>query len=235
MNLKIMKPFILGIIPARGGSKRLPNKNIRLLNGKPLISYIINTALKVKELSDVIVSTESEKITGIARKYGASVPFMRPKKYATDKATGNEVIIHSVKKYEKLFNKKVDIVVCLQATTPTTIVKDIENCLDLIINKNYDSAITVFKVYDRPEWCGIIDKFNKFKKYFSKNKTEEMSKIEWYMPSGGVYACKRNVYFRTKNFFTKNCGYVLIPPERNTDIDTEIDFKFAEYLIEKKD
>ena len=104
--MKKTKRFVLGIILARGGSKRLPNKNIRLLNGKPLISYIIKTALKVGKLDDVVVSTDSKKIADIAKQYGANVPFLRPAKYATDKATSFQALQHTVKTYERLIKKK---------------------------------------------------------------------------------------------------------------------------------
>lgn len=226
------KKFILGIILARAGSKRLPDKNIKLLNGKPLMSYIIETALNVKELDDVILSTESEKYAHIGKKYGMTVPFFRPEKLASDSAESYEVVEHAVNEFEKKYNVNVDIIVLLQTTTPTTTENDIKKCIDLVKNKKMDSAITVFKVNDRPEWCGII-KENEFKKYFDENKTKKMSKIDWHMPSGGVYAAYKNAYFKYKSFYTPKCGTVIIPPERNTDIDTIMDFKFAEFLLTK--
>ncbi|HOK41905.1 MAG TPA: acylneuraminate cytidylyltransferase family protein [bacterium] len=231
--MKKNKSFILAIIPARAGSKRLPNKNIMLLNGKPLIAYPIEVALKSRVFDDVIVSTDSKKIAELAKKYGANVPFMRPKKLATDKSPVADTIIYTIEKYEKIFNKKVDIIVLLQTTTPTTTKDDITKIILKLTEENYDTAITVFRVYDRPEWCGII-KNNKFKKYFSNTEIKKMSAIEWYMPGGGVYAAKRNIFFKTKSFFSDNCGYVIIPPERNTDIDTILDFRFAEYLLTKQ-
>ncbi len=227
------KKFILGIIPARGGSKRLPNKNIRLLNGKPLISYVIKTALKTSELSDVIVSTDSKKIADIAKRYGAKVPFLRPAKYATDKATSFQALQHAVKTYERLLKKKVDIVVCLQPTTPTTTVADIKRCVDLVALKNCDAAITLFKVNDRPEWCGVISKKNRYKKYFSPNESKRMALKDWFISSGGVYVANRDMYLMKKTFYTDNCGYVIIPVSRCSDIDTLIDFKFVEYLLKR--
>ncbi|HOL48917.1 MAG TPA: acylneuraminate cytidylyltransferase family protein, partial [bacterium] len=116
------KEFILCFIPARSGSKRLPDKNIMLLNGKPLIAYPIETALKSSVFDDVIVSTDSEKIAEIAKQFGANVPFMRPKKLATDKSPVVDTIVWTINKYEKKYNTKIDILVILQATTPTTII-----------------------------------------------------------------------------------------------------------------
>ena len=230
MKKNISKKFVLCIIPARAGSKRLPNKNIMLLNGKPLIAYPIEVALKSKCFDDVIVSTDSEKIANLAKDYGANIPFMRPKKLATDKSPVVDTIVWTINKYEKKYNTKIDILVILQATTPTTIIDDIKNCIELIIKKKYDSAITVFKVNDRPEWCGII-RNKKYQKYFTEKQVKQMAKIDWYMPTGGVYAVKKNVFMKKKMIITNNCGYIIIPPERNTDIDTILDFKFAEYLL----
>jgi len=230
LKKNISKKFVLCIIPARAGSKRLPNKNIMLLNGKPLIAYPIEVALKSKCFDDVIVSTDSEKIANLAKDYGANIPFMRPKKLATAKSPVADTLVWTINKYEKMYNKIIDILVMLQTTTPTTTIEDIKDCLNLILKKNYDSAITVFKVNDRPEWCGII-KNKKFQKYFTAKQIKEMAKKDWYMPSGGVYAVKSKVFLKYKTFFTNNCGYVLIPPERNTDIDTIMDFKFADYLL----
>ena len=227
------KKFILGIIPARAGSKRLPNKNIRLLNGSPLISYIISTALKVPALDDVIVSTDSRKIANIAERYGAKVPFLRPAKYATDKASSFQALQHAVKIYEGSTKKNVDIIVCLQPTSPTTTAVDIKRCIDLVVAENYDSAISIFKLNDRPEWCGVISEKIRYKKYFSENESEKMARQDWFMPSGGVYAAKKNIYLTKKTFYTDNCGYVVIPPARCSDIDNLIDFQFAEYLLKK--
>lgn len=231
--MKKNKRFILGVILARAGSKRLPNKNIRLLNGRPLISYTIKTALKTDKLDDVVVSTDSKKIAGIAEHCGARVPFLRPARYATDKASSFQALRHAVEAYEKLLKRKVDIVVCLQPTSPTTTAFDIGRCVDLVTVKDYDSAITIFKTNDRPEWCGLITKEKRFKKYFSEGASKKMSRKVWFMPSGGVYAAKRDIYLMKKTFYTGNCGYVIIPPSRRSDIDTLIDFKFAEYLLRR--
>lgn len=231
MKIAYKKPFVIAVIPARKGSKRLPLKNIMLLNGKPLIGYIIETALKVGTISEVIVSTDSNEISEISKKFGATVPFLRPEKYSGDDSTSFDVMKHAINFIENKSGKEVDIVLCLQCTTPTTSETDINNCLELIIKDNFDSAVTVFKVDDRPEWCGIINEHNKFVKYFSNKMINKMSGENWYMPSGGVYAAKKSFYLKEKTFFAGNCGYVIVPPERNTDIDTIQDFRFAEYIF----
>jgi len=231
MKRAYKKPFVIAVIPARKGSKRLPLKNIMLLNGKPLIGYIIETALKIGTISEVIVSTDSDEISDISKKFGASVPFLRPEKYSGDDSTSFHVMKHAINFIENKSGKEVDIVLCLQCTTPTTSETDINNCLELITKDNFDSAVTVFKVDDRPEWCGIINEHNKFVKYFSNKMINKMSGENWYMPSGGVYAAKKSFYLKEKTFFAENCGYVIVPPERNTDIDTIQDFRFAEYIL----
>ena len=126
-------PKILAIIPARGGSKTIKNKNIISLCGKPLIAYTIVEALKSKNLSNVIVSSDNEEIISVSTKYGAEVPFRRPKKLSSDNSLSIDVIKHSVNKMEKIHNITYDIVVMLQPTTPMRTSKHIDDALKKII------------------------------------------------------------------------------------------------------
>jgi len=132
---------IVAIIPARGGSKRLPRKNIKLLAGKPLIAYVIRTALLSKSLNKVIVSTEDSEIKDIARQYGAEV-IKRPKALAKDSSTTIDVIFHAISVLEKR-GEKPDVVVCLQPTSPLQAPEDIDNAIGLFLDSNYASVISV--------------------------------------------------------------------------------------------
>lgn len=131
---------ILAIIPARGGSKGLPGKNVRLLNGHPLIAYSILAAQQSKYISRVIVSTDSEEIAKIALAYGAEVPFMRPAEFAQDLSTDLEVFKHALRYLEETENYKPDLIVQLRPTSPIRFVKDIDVCIEKMMqHKTADS------------------------------------------------------------------------------------------------
>ena len=136
------------IIPARSGSKRIKNKNIKLFDGKPIISYAIRLARSCGLFKRIIVSTDSYSISKIAKKYGAEVPFLRPKKYATDKSSSAQALKHAVNFLEKKEKKKFDIIVELMCTNPLKKVKDIDNVIRKLIRTKADTVIAVHKIED---------------------------------------------------------------------------------------
>ena len=227
------KPYILGIIPARGGSKRLSRKNLKLLNGRPLIDYVIKTGGKCDLITKLIVSTDDEEIKQVALSCGANVPFLRPKELARDTSTTEEVIKHSILTIERSFGNVVDVVVLLQPTSPFTSVKLINHCVELLINENWDTVITVQQVHKRCEWIGLIEKNQRFKQIMSEEDYFELFEKKEYAPSGNVYVCKRDVVFNQKKVIGKNTAAIVIPDKYAVDIDYLIDFQFAEYLLEK--
>ena len=137
---------ILAVITARGGSKGLPGKNIKELNGRPLISYTIERSAALKDiLYDVIVSTDDKNIASVSAQYGASVPFIRPKYLATDESTSLDVVRHAIEFVEKKDNIKIDWLLILQPTTPLRTKNDIRKAVGLIKNKNVDTVVSVCK------------------------------------------------------------------------------------------
>ena len=156
---------VLCIIPARGGSKSIKDKNIITLGNKPLIAYAVSAARKSKLLDEVIVSTDSLKIKNVALKYKVKVPFLRPKKYATNKSPTIESLKHGLLEMEKINKTKYDYVLCLQVTNPFVKAQNIDNLIKLIIEQKGDSATSVTKVEDfNPTKLKII-KNNKLEDY----------------------------------------------------------------------
>ena len=151
-------------IGARGGSKGVPKKNIKLLNGKPLISYTIESALNSNIFSSVVVSTENEEIARIAKKYGAEVPFMRPKKLATDVAGMYEVILHGINKLKKL-DYDFDIIVNRDCTVPFIQNKDIQRTINILKRKNADAVYGVYKQHHNPYFNMMEINSNGFLEY----------------------------------------------------------------------
>ena len=137
---------ILTIIPARGGSKSIPRKNIRSLNGKPLISYTINAALATSSLTDIIVSTDDSEIAEISKKLGVKVPFIRPKELASDKAESAPVIEHALSFMEKVKSIKYDAILMLQPTSPLRTTKHINDSIELFKSRECDSVVSVTSV-----------------------------------------------------------------------------------------
>jgi len=227
---------ILGVVPARGGSKGIPQKNIKLLLGKPLIAYTIIEALKSKLLTKVIISSDDRKIIRIVKKYGGEAPFVRPKELATDKSLALPVIQHAVRKMEKIEKIKYDYVVMLQPTTPLRTAEDIDQALKKLIKTKADSVISVVNVEANHPWRmkkivndRLVD--------YGKEEVENMPRQSLppvYIRSGDIYAVKRKVLMADNTFRGKDCRPYLMSEGGTVNIDSEIDFKLAEILLSKR-
>ncbi|HDK7167351.1 TPA: acylneuraminate cytidylyltransferase family protein [Clostridium botulinum] len=227
---------ILGLIPARGGSKGLPGKNIRNLNGKPLIEYAINEAKKSKYMDRLIVSTNDYGIAKICEELGAEIPFMRPNKLAQDNSKVIDTYIYTLNKLKEEFNYIVDILVIIQPTSPLRTVHHIDSCIELFFNKNADSVVTVCEVEHSPYWYKVLNKENKIESFIeyenSNDNRQQLPKV--YRPNGAVYVFKKDLIINKKSYYTdKSYGYIM-KNEDSIDIDSIIDFKFAEFLIKEK-
>lgn len=227
---------VVAVIHARGGSKRIPLKNIKPLAGKPLVAYMVETALGAKTLSRVIVSTDHPDIVEISKKYGAEVPFVRPADISEDVAS-ELVTQHAVNFIESKDKCKVDIAVTMQPTTPFCLPDDIDGCVNILINSDADSAISVCQIHERPEWMYYIDDEGYGKSFLKKSLTGEIGISQTlpklYIPNGGIYATKRTVLFEQNTVFGKKIKLWVMPRERSVDIDDPIDFEFAEFLANK--
>ena len=190
--------------------------------------------MRARIASISIVSTDSDRIGRIAARYGAAYEFRRPARYATSRAVDYQVMRHAVLAYERRHGVRIDVLVMLHATTPTTTAGDIRACLRRVGSGDCDAAVTVCRVDDRPEWCGTVNAGGRFRRYFTSGACAKMARVRWFMPSGGVYVARRDAYFREKTFFTRRCAAVEVPPERIVDIDTLRDFRFAEFLFARR-
>lgn len=233
----MLKKKVLAITLARGGSKGIKNKNIKLLKGKPLIYYTISEALKSKLIDRYVVSSDSEKIIQIAKQYKAEAPFKRPQKLSTDKATSVEALQHAVKWAEKDSGHKYDIIIELMCTNPFKNSKDIDFIIRKIINTRADSVIAVHRLEDQhpARIKKIIN--GKIKDFCVKEKTESRRqdlKPFAYIRSGSIYALKRDFLMnRNKRYGSKNSRPYILPQSRVINIDNEIDFFTAEVMMNK--
>ncbi len=227
---------MIAIIPARSGSQGLKNKNILKLNGKPLIGYTIKAALKSKKISEVIVSTDSKKIAKIAKSFGASVPFLRPKNLATSSSKSIDTYIYTIDKIEKLSNKQIKNFICLLPTCPLRDSKDIDNSISLFNKKKADSVISVTDADYPIEWNYLLGR-NLILKKFVKNTKETDNRQKFkplFIPNGSIYIFKKKKIFQYKRFFFKKTYGYKMSKLKSIDIDNIDDFRYVSYILKKK-
>jgi CMP-N,N'-diacetyllegionaminic acid synthase len=224
---------IICIIPARQGSLGLKNKNIKLINGKPLIYWPIKASLNSKYVDYTLVTTNSNQIKKIAKKNGANVPFLRPEKLSTSKSKISNVILHTLK-YLKKNKMKFDYFILLEPTSPLTNNLDVDIILKKIVNKkNYDSLVTVVQnITAHPIFNLNLDKNNKIQKYSSKNININRQKIsKLYYLSGNAYVSKISTYLKHKSFIQKKTIGHIVDKWKASEIDDIIDFIKTESIM----
>lgn len=222
---------ILAIIPARAGSKRVPQKNIRNFCGKPLIAWTIEAALNSKIFDEIIVNSDSEEILSIGKEYGASTPFRRPASLATDNATSTDVILHTIQYYEEN-NKAFDIIVLLQPTSPLKTSDHIQEAIDLYIDKKASSVISVCELEHPIQWCNTLDKSLDMNNFLSKNVNNKRSQDldQHYRLNGAIYILDTEKFKKHKTSIIPNSFAYIMEQYASIDIDTELDFTIAEAI-----
>ena len=227
--------MILATICCRGGSKGVPGKNIKLLNGKPLIAYTIESAKKSKFIHDLIVSTDDLEIARVAIEYGASVPFMRPTDLASDTASKWPVFIHAVEAYEKLTNKTVDYLVDLDVTVPLKTADDIDGAIQFALNNiEADVVITGYEPERNPYFNMMEINENGFAEIVKKSdcpivRRQDAPKV--YSLTPAAYVVKKSALYQYEHWSKAACKIHQIEREHAIDIDSEIDFKIVEFLM----
>ncbi|MFJ7408996.1 MULTISPECIES: cytidylyltransferase domain-containing protein [unclassified Lysinibacillus] len=225
-----MKPKVLAIIPARGGSKTVPRKNIKDLAGKPLIVWTIEEAKKSKYIDRVIVSSEDKEILQVAQSFGEDVPFLRPAHLAEDTTAGIEPILHALEHFSSY-----DFVVVLQPTSPLRLVEDIDGCIEQLLQEKAEFCVSVCEVEQSPYWMYTIDNTAKIQPLLKQQslitRRQDLPKV--YTLNGAVYIANISLLKQTRNFITEETIAYVMPVERSYDIDTEEDFKICEFLYQK--
>lgn len=228
---------ILTFIPARGGSKGVPRKNIRHLHGKPLIAWTIEEAKKSRYLDRIIVSTEDKEIAEVSKRFGAEVPFLRPEELARDESPTMDCVVHALDWLKDHEGYVPDLFLLLEATVPLRIAQDIDNAIEIMIQKmnKIDAVISVKEVSEHPYWMSVLDEDGFISDFIKPDKeyARRQDLPPAYIVNGAIYLSKTEVLLSKKTFTPKRTyGYVM-PRERSVDIDSEADFKFAEYLMNR--
>lgn len=231
------QPNIVGVIHARGGSVRIPLKNIKPLGQKPLISYIIKAALGSKYLRRVIVSTDHPEIKRVALECGAEVPFIRPPHLSTD-CPSEWVSQHAIEFIEEQESMPVDIVVTMQPTTPFCLSSDIDACIGILLSSpDLNSVFSAKIVQERPEWMFLVHEDHHAQLLLGGELKDERGIFQslpaLVIPNGAVYATRRNTLFTEGIIISQKTGVHVVSPERSVDIDEPLDMLFAEFLLTK--
>lgn len=227
---------MLAIIPARGGSKGVPRKNIKDLAGKPLIYYAIKAAKESKYIDRIIVSTDDEEIAKVALKYGAEVPFLRPKEFATDTAKAIDTYIYTVDRLNKTYNDTIKEFTVLQPTSPLRTSTDIDNAIEIFYKNNAETVISVVKAEHPPTWYKKISKDGILVDYFQSvdNSLNRQEAEETYLPNGAIYVFKYDSLKYNYGYYNQKTYPYVMTTENSVDIDTIIDFKLAELIMLSK-
>ncbi|MCW3113591.1 MAG: N-acylneuraminate cytidylyltransferase [Segetibacter sp.] len=227
--------MILATICCRGGSKGVPGKNIRDLKGKPLIAYTIASAKNTSLIDDLIISTDDERIADVAKQYGALVPFMRPADLASDTASKWPVFIHAVETYEQLTGKTVDYLVDLDVTVPLKNAQDINGAIELALNDtSVDVVITGYEPERNPYFNMMEvnkDGYAEIVKKGERPIVRRQDAPQVYSLTPAAYVVKKSALYEFEHWSKAKCKIYPMPRERAVDIDTEIDFRIVEFLM----
>jgi len=229
----IRESDIVAIIPARGGSKGIPRKNVKLLCGKPLIYYTINEAKKSKYLCRLIVSTEDGEIAEAAKKFKAEV-IERPAELARDDTPSFLVCQHVIRYLEEIKNFYPDVVVVLQPTSPRRIVEDVDRAIEKFLEADCDTVVSVCEAEHPPHWMYTLegDRMKPVipggEKIFRRRDAPKVYRL-----NGAVYVTSRDIIMNENRVLGNDTRAYIMPIERSIDIDTELDFQFADLLMKK--
>ena len=227
---------MIAIIPARGGSKGLPGKNIRNLAGKPLICHTISAALKAKSITRVIVSTDDANIASIAEGCGAEVPFMRPDELASDNSLAIDSYLYTIDRLATEGNIKIDSFIALLPTAPLRLANDIDGAIEVFNTKEADSVISITDPEVPVEWYKRINKNGILEDYFTnantmKNRQEFNAS---YIPNGAIYIFNVDKLRSLRTYYMDKTYPYIMSRGHSVDIDEVLDFYWAEFLINKQ-
>ena len=222
---------VIAIIPARGNSKGVPRKNVRLLAGKPLIAHSIEQALLSQTVRRVIVSTDDDEISSTAQQYGAEV-IKRPAELSGATASSESALLHVLETMRKSATPLPDILVFLQCTSPLTIAEDIDGTVNALIENNADTALAVIR-FDYFIWRIDSDGNAVGINHDKAIRQRRQDRAAQYEETGAVYAMRTDGFISTKHRFFGKTALYCMPQERCLEIDTPFDFEQAEYIMSR--
>lgn len=223
---------MLAVIPARGGSKGVPGKNIKMLAGKPLIAYTIEAAITSGIFSKIIVSTDSREIADIATAYGGEVPFLRPDEISGDMTSSDDVILHALSYFSQQ-SLSFELVCKLQPTSPFRTAEHLREAYQLFQEKQADFLVSVCECEHSPLWSGTIGEDLRLDNFISEEAKRACRQDlpAYYRLNGAIYMGKVPCFLENKSFLGKNSIAYIMNQTDSVDIDSPLDFLIAEALI----
>lgn len=229
--------FVLGIIPARGGSKGISNKNIRELKGKPLLAYTIEASRESSKLNDFILSTDSQTIADYAEQYGLTTNALRPHELASDTAKSIDVVKYEVVKYERDIGCRIDVIVLLQPTTPMRTAADIDHAIDIFYKSEADSLISVYEASEVHPYVMYYCEKDRLKSILEEGhkflRRQEFKPV--YVRNGALYIAKRDQVMEQNSIVCERPVAYIMPRERSVNIDEPFDLEIAEWMMSRYD
>ena len=236
LNFNAKKNF-LAIIPARAGSKRIPNKNLQLIGNKPMIQFTIESAISSLQKSNILISSDDIKVHNIAKKLGLNVPFIRPNGLSTETATTSSVVMHAVQWYKKEYGFVPDNLILLQPTTPFRTASDIKKSIKQFIYSKKHTLVSACIPMQHPGDFLYKDNNKKFKRLkiikLKKKINKEKQYPEMYFISGGIYISKTTHFIETGDMIGKDPDIFLTSQLHSIDIDTPFDLNLARIMHQK--
>lgn len=216
---------IMAVIPARGGSKRLPRKNLLPLGGRPLLAWTAQAAAGSRYLDRVVLSSDDEDILGLGRSLGLEVPFVRPAKLSGDAPAATVAALHAMETLPGC-----DYVVLLQPTSPFRTAADIDAALELTASRQADACVSVMKAPVKAEWMYTVGDDGRLSPWPPRSSgLSEGGEVT--VLNGAVYVAERAFFLASRTFLGPSTLALVMPPERSLDIDTELDFLFAQFVL----
>lgn len=223
----------LAIIPARSGSKRLPNKNIKELCGKPLMAWSIEAGLQSKYIDEVVVSTDSQEYANIAMQYGAKIPYLRPQSLSEDLSTTIDTLKHMINFYANTLQLHFDYVVLLQPTNPARQAKHIDEAIEKLLSYQGNAIIGVCQCEHSPLWCNTLPENQRMDNFINPKiyNIRSQDLPTYYRLNGAIYIARTEWLMQSKSNFGENTYAYKMPIENSIDIDSLLDFKIAEVIV----
>ena len=227
------EPGVLVLVPARGGSRGIPDKNLALAGGRSLLARAIDAAAESRHRPRIVVSTDSERIAGAARAAGAEVPFLRPAELARDDTPGIAPVLHALRWLEEGEGYRPRWVVVLQPTSPLRTAADVDAALELAGARGADAVVSVTPAATHPFWVKRLDADGRLRDFAPA--TEAVARRQdlpgAYALNGAVYVARREVLLERESFHTERTWGYVMPPERSLDVDTPWDLHLADLVL----
>jgi CMP-N,N'-diacetyllegionaminic acid synthase len=230
-------PTILGVVPARGGSKAIPRKNLAVLANKPLIAWTLEVALESGSLDRLVISTDDPQIAEIGKKLGAEVPFLRPTELATDTSTSMDVILHAIRWFDDNERYQPDYVLLLQPTSPLRTVTDIRESIKLALAKRADSVVSVCETHLHPLWMKGVNEEGRLVHLHPQSAapTRRQDLPSVFALNGAIYLALRTFLLSERTFVSDRTYAYVMPENRSLDVDTPWDLYLADLILRNRE